>query len=113
MTERTMRTHTPGPWSTGHNVYGHSQLAVMNERSVIVAEVTDWPKEDVAEANAALIAAAPELLAACEALGAFTRELLKLVSHEQIIDAKLQRRMLKVNDQAFNALAKARGEQHA
>lgn len=58
--------HTPGPWITGHNVYGHSRLAVMNPRNVIIAEVTDWPNEDTTEANALLIAAAPELLEALE-----------------------------------------------
>lgn len=58
--------HTPGPWSTGHNVYGHSRLAVLNTRSVIIAEVTDWPDEDMTEANARLIAAAPDLLAELE-----------------------------------------------
>ena len=42
------------------------QLAVMNERSVIVSEVTDWPDEDTTHANALLLAVAPDLLAACD-----------------------------------------------
>lgn len=90
--------HTRGPWHTGHNVYGHSQLAVMTDHAVLVAEVVDWPLEEVTESNARLIAAAPDLLAACEwlisAIGEGSRD-------EHMIYAK---------EQARAAIAKARGE---
>lgn len=51
-----------------------------------------------------------ELLATCEALAEFTRDLLKLVTPEQIKKARLTTRMLKLSDQGFNAMAKARGK---
>ena len=51
-----------------------------------------------------------DLLKACEALGAFTRDLLKIVAPEQIKEARLTARMLKVSDQTYNAIKKARGE---
>lgn len=68
------------------------------------------PGSEENAANARLIAGAPDLLAACEALADFTRELLKLVTPDQIKAANLTTRMLKINDQGFNALTKARGE---
>jgi hypothetical protein len=63
-----MGKHTSGPWATGGNVYSHSRTAVMQEESaLLVAEVCDWPDEETDRANARLIAAAPDLLAACQA----------------------------------------------
>ena len=59
--------HTPGPWvaSTPPFVGGHIYTEAPGERGVIVANLTPINERD---ANARLIAAAPELLAACEAL---------------------------------------------
>lgn len=61
-----MSTHTPGPWEQINNIYGTSRLAIMHETGIIVAEITDWPDTAIADANARLIAAAPDLL---DALG--------------------------------------------
>lgn len=85
----------------------HVLTLTLDQRNLIAdaGQHIDWleSRKRFAEEQAA------ELLAACEALGAFTRELLKLITHEQIRDAKLTTRMLKVNDQAYNALKKAKG----
>lgn len=59
--------HTPGPWiaSTPPFVGGHIYTDAPRGRGAIVANLTPIDERD---ANACLIAAAPELLAACEAL---------------------------------------------
>lgn len=54
--------HTPGPWkigTEGYRVYGGSY-------GVAAIEGTSGAASKEAEANARLIASAPELLAACE-----------------------------------------------
>jgi hypothetical protein len=62
-----MAKHTPGPWSVGE---GTPDIAIITDK-VLVAMVTndeDSPCEDDEQmANARLMAAAPELLEACEA----------------------------------------------
>lgn len=70
-----MTTHTPGPWF----VEVDDQSGIGRTRAVYVCSTTGWPEGQLArvniqdglgerEANARLIAAAPDLLAACEAL---------------------------------------------
>ena len=56
-----MNEHTPGPWKAGMVV---SCWFVFGDRGLTVASVSSRTAE---EANARLIAAAPALLAACEA----------------------------------------------
>jgi hypothetical protein len=64
-----MSKHTPGPWVAVGNVYGHSRTAVMQEESaLLIAEVCNWPNEETDHANARLIAAAPAMLAALQAI---------------------------------------------
>jgi len=67
-------THTPGPW-TGHKFYGQQQNSVladcglriaMLQRSAASARSVECRAEG--EANARLIAAAPDLLDALEAI---------------------------------------------
>ena len=62
-----MSTHTPGPWVA--SPFGDCAYEIVNEVGTAIAEV-DGAHEDSAriEANANLIAAAPELLAALLAL---------------------------------------------
>lgn len=59
--------HTPGPWYVAHR--GPENRLICN-RDITVAEVLDdcHPDADQELANARLIAAAPELLEACQAL---------------------------------------------
>lgn len=69
--------HTPGPWHVrGFKVW--EDLFRSNERRGIVAEIAiSWRDSEEAEANARLIAAAPDLLEALEALrGGFFASLL-------------------------------------
>lgn len=110
-----MSNHTPGPWTRfpGERFKHDSSAGVKDSSGNYIACALDqnrYDRDEEVEANARLIASAPELLAACEALAAFTRDLLKLVTPEQIKEARLTTRMLKLNDTAFNAIAKARGE---
>ncbi len=63
--------YTPGPWSALLKNKGRSDehWCVGNAENEIVAELTDYisyPEER--DKNAALISAAPDLLAACEAI---------------------------------------------
>jgi hypothetical protein len=58
-------THTPGPWVVKN---GTSILAGKSQVANTGFKMGDWPKEDyeTERANARLIAAAPDLLAALE-----------------------------------------------
>lgn len=58
-----MSAHTPGPWATDGHIYGGSRFFVGSEfRGGAVCSVVC--RDDEGEANARLIAAAPELLEA-------------------------------------------------
>lgn len=99
-----MTTHTPGPWRalpevlTGgiHHVGGRSPIVMKEGRKIacvsrsLDARIKDGPCKE-AEANARLIAAAPDLLAA-----------LKLVVEQGNLDVWLAK-------QARAAIAKAEG----
>lgn len=69
-----MGTHTPGPWTkqtieTRRHGYDWETFAVRSPQNVCIASVGDvdrYHAKDNAN-NASLIAAAPDLLAACEA----------------------------------------------
>ncbi len=64
-----MTEHTPGPWTTEPTTDHAAAVRVMDEQEVTVALCYQQPGDTwTAEANAALIAAAPELLAALAAL---------------------------------------------
>lgn len=63
-----MNKHTPGPW---RSVGSHGMLrhCILGPRGEIIARYSAWedhPEE--AEANTSLMVAAPDLLAACEAV---------------------------------------------
>ena len=67
-----MSAHTPGPWRYSHGIFNspdHSPEqvgSIESERWTIAAVEGDY---DGWEDNARLLAAAPDLLAACEAAG--------------------------------------------
>lgn len=58
--------HTPGPW-TIHQTRKGAEVWIQSERGTVFdsGAPNEWP---LSEANARLIAAAPDLLAACELL---------------------------------------------
>ncbi len=71
--------HTPGPWKYCPDARGYGKRA---QRIIwgakgpgygAIAEVSYFPSEEI-EANARLIAAAPEMLAALESLEAWSQE---------------------------------------
>jgi hypothetical protein len=109
MRDMNTQTHTPGPWfvhpGTDGRERGHIRelkTESTSGRHVAVARITYAGREyGECEANARLIAAAPELLEACqEALTAATN-----VFHGDIVkEASRVRAVLR------SALAKAKGE---
>ncbi len=73
--ERREPQHTPGPWHVDGEVHdddlGHYVSGLHIEQEYInIATICGGIPIHEAEANAALIAAAPDLLAACEAIRA-------------------------------------------
>lgn len=69
-------SHTPGPWEVHTNIGRKSEMGVIADAApfviCVISNAKQWPIE--ADANARLIAAAPELLAACEALERWSRD---------------------------------------
>ena len=63
------QTHTPGPWAVERVDYAaHSAYRVFNDELGVVAEIKSTDSGDEELPNARLIAAAPDLLAACNGL---------------------------------------------
>jgi hypothetical protein len=58
--------HTPGPWNADHSWFSKTGGQMVRGKSCVVAEALKHGAATMA--NARLIAAAPELLAACERL---------------------------------------------
>ena len=58
--------HTPGPWNAIAGKLGFF-INRVNQQSIAVTCIDSWQTEEEHEANARLIAAAPELLAALQA----------------------------------------------
>jgi hypothetical protein len=70
MTENATQTHTPGPWrSEGQYVIGEG-----NQLIAVAGRSTEPEIRIAHEANARLIAAAPDLLAACELMESVYRQ---------------------------------------
>ena len=64
-----MSKHTPGPWfvQDGYLTIYNLSEGTVGTTCAIAKVLREQPGDDQAEANARLIAAAPELLEACEA----------------------------------------------
>jgi hypothetical protein len=66
----TKTTFTPGPWTIDNKIGRKSQLGIVADAApciiAVMGNAEAWPVE--AQANAKLIAAAPDLLTACKAL---------------------------------------------
>lgn len=69
MNETETVKHTPGPWEIGEsNLPTELHAAAINAVGPIPTRIAEVLSADLFPANARLIAAAPELLEACEAL---------------------------------------------
>ena len=94
-----MPNHT-GPWKRGKGSFATKIVTDGNEQQQTIAELWYFGHDrETIQANACLIAAAPDLLAACEAV-------LRYISSHQVYD-KDARGVLE------RAVAKARGEEQA
>ena len=96
--------HTPGPWTPAHVVYTHDHTR-LGERRFWVADShgrivpLDTCMGETAEANACLIAAAPDLLKACQEFAAWDEN-----PHADEVQATVLRRVVAA------AIAKALGD---
>lgn len=83
-----MSKHTPGPWKQ-HLV--DETLIIANDQTAIASTSIDYDRAETAEANARLIAAAPELLCSCRALvesfDAYVKEQIRIIEQPVEITA--------------------------
>jgi hypothetical protein len=66
-----MSKHTPGPWTEHKWNTEEHQISALGGTVALVSHSHSLISDESADANARLIAAAPDLLAACEALLAY------------------------------------------
>ena len=108
--------HTPGPWFHEPTGDGLERLITgwPSENTCTVVGVVDGNKtsQETTEANARLIAAAPELLEALEALGDWLAHGLAKPEGAKPTAADMQR-CEELGRQARAAVDKAKGEPHA
>ena len=94
--------HTPGPWNVTDviegNVYPMSTMRSLNVNGMVLAHINAHYD---GEANARLIAAAPELLAALR---------LCVLKFSQLQDTEMTLGMARALDEARAAIAKAEGQ---
>ncbi len=91
-----MSKHTPGPWT-----HGPESRDICGPDDESVASAATWRPESEEVANARLIAAAPELLAALETL---------LTAVDDAVDVEAQASWQGAATDAEIAIAKAKGE---
>lgn len=102
-----MSKHTPGPWAywSGYNPYDKIEAQVTAEGGdIVIASYNHLIAEG--EANAALIAAAPDLLEALERCAVLLR-----IKRHACEDSGVCRILDSHISQARSAIAKAKGEQ--
>lgn len=94
--------HTPGPWYVIKGAYNSIRISDRPEdkRLAGIAQITEWAKSEVREANARLIAAAPELL---DALQLVLEEL-----KQRVAETGVERHIAEIK-KAENAILKAGG----
>lgn len=94
--------HTPGPWETDRNNVHPGHIATIDCRfssDRVVIWSPYWPKDDAEqEANARLIAAAPDLLDALEEIVGYTGGAETALDDENLMD------------RIYDAISKARGK---
>lgn len=100
-----MSQHTPGPW-TIHDQVDSEGFTIIKGQGLRLAKVTN-SEPDWAEANARLIAAAPELLEDCEAT---MRDLNTAIDHLNIWNfGELQAHLFGMQQKRAEVAAKAKG----
>lgn len=62
--------HTPGPWSAGRTIIVHANTLAKLGASIGFINTSDEERNAIAKANSHLIAAAPDLLEALQAINA-------------------------------------------
>lgn len=95
-----MSAHTPGPWKVLADTRTGAVDVWSGARFVCTVGVPGASGDESIEPDAALIAAAPDLLAACKAA-------LSLV--ESLPYDPTDRQTLRINDQIADAIARAEG----
>ena len=102
-----MSAHTPGPWVADSRVGGvvrggpvQSFVNGSGQQQVALATGQEYMKPGEQAANARLIAAAPDLLAACEAL---------IDAHRAVVHGEASHVAAGLLNAAEAAIAKARG----
>lgn len=99
-------THTPGPWKATPYDDASQPYEVSSETGYFFATIGGGLSDGEAAANARLVAAAPDLLAACERMVAVVRE---WANEGFVVIAEDDPDLV----QALAAIAKARGTQNA
>lgn len=101
-----MTDHTPGPWHYGDNPYG-PKVSYVHSDEWLIAQVMNHKGERATDhANGHLLAAAPDLLAACEAIAEWSDE--QWCNHDCSCAHGVPSYHL--NYQLHSAIGKARGE---
>ena len=102
--------HTPAPWTTDGDAYsGNLDIIALTGRIAMLDCEFSEETEDVLTANARLIAAAPELLAALQNCVNVLSLALPLFDDESTDDKDSREEVGSVLDAARDALAKATG----
>ncbi|EMU8998621.1 hypothetical protein AAA733_001667 [Providencia rettgeri] len=110
--------HTPAPWLTDRNNTHTGQIATVHgceNNSWVEIWSTNWPEsESVQEANANLIAAAPELLEALQSIQQSLAKYIEVANNigvEATADGFYLGHAIDVEEKARQAIAKALGQQ--
>ena len=98
--------HTPGPWGCDGTEVHAEHLVICNAYRSRTDDEGNWMRSEEVEANARLIAAAPDLLAACQAIANDCERVLDGDDFSGMPDAELFRAFL---DVLRPAIAKAEG----
>jgi len=105
----TDKTHTPGPWHVGSKRAGNDPIIWAGKRAGCVALVNaDAPRrsKEEADANAALLAAAPAML---ESLNCSTAVLTACLPHVDGERKRMVQMQIEANRDVGRAIAAAKG----
>jgi hypothetical protein len=104
MNSETKATHTPGPWELMHAEHGQHVEVVVNGGHIAVVFSGSFRDGSTGEANANLIAAAPDLIEACE-------KALNLIDGAGVLLASMSAERSRAVEALRAAVAKAEGGQ--